>query len=141
MFYNNDFYDHPTMPMYPSMPGMPFFPMPTPAPISTSANAPVPPMPAPPVAPAPPQRPQQPPAFEIEPGAPVQKDILYTQGYMRTQIGRYVKIEFLIGTNMLIDREGTLKDVGISYVIIQEPETDDLLLCDIYSIKFVKFFY
>ena len=77
----------------------------------------------------------------MEPGAPVQQDIRYTQGYLRTQIGRYVKIEFLIGTNMMIDREGVLKDVGIDYVILQEPETDDLVLCDIYSIKFVRFYY
>jgi len=65
-------------------------------------------------------------------------DTEYTQGWLRTQIGKRVKIEFLIGTNMLVDREGTLLDVGISYVIINEVETDDLLLCDIYSIKFVR---
>lgn len=66
---------------------------------------------------------------------------LYTQGYLAQNIGRYVKVEFLIGTNMLVDREGVLKEVGISYIVLQEPETDDFLLCDIYSIKFVKFFY
>lgn len=65
----------------------------------------------------------------------------YTQGYLKTQIGRKVKVEFLIGTSMLIDREGTLVDVGTSYIIIRETETDDLLLCDMYSIKFVKFYY
>jgi len=42
---------------------------------------------------------------------------------------------------MLVDREGTLVAVGASYVILQEAETDDLLLCDIYSIKFVKIYY
>lgn len=68
-------------------------------------------------------------------------DTEYTQGYLRTQIGKKVKVEFLIGTNMLVDREGTLVDVGISYIIINEVETDDLLLCDIYSIKFVRFYF
>lgn len=68
-------------------------------------------------------------------------DTEYTQGYLKTQIGKKVKIEFLIGTNMLVDREGTLVDVGISFVIINEVETDDLLLCDIYSIKFVRFYF
>ena len=67
-------------------------------------------------------------------------DTEYTQGYLRTKIGSRIKIEFLIGTNMWIDREGTLTDVGISYIIIKEIETDDLLLCDIYSIKFVRFY-
>lgn len=65
----------------------------------------------------------------------------YTQGYLKTQIGRKIKVEFLIGTNMLVDREGTLEEVGTSYIIIRETETDDLLLCDMYSIKFVRFYY
>lgn len=75
-----------------------------------------------------------------EAGPSVQTDIGYTQGWLRTQIGQKVKIEFLIGTNMLVDREGTLLDVGISYVLIRETETDDVLMCDIYSIKFVRIY-
>ncbi|MDF2893027.1 MAG: hypothetical protein K0R80_3394 [Clostridia bacterium] len=74
-------------------------------------------------------------------GEPPIMDVEYTQGYLRTQIGKRIKVEFLIGTNMLVDREGTLVDVGISYIIINEVETDDLLLCDIYSIKFVRFYF
>lgn len=77
--------------------------------------------------------------YDMLPTTPV-LDIQYTQGYLKTQIGKKIKVEFLIGTNMLIDREGTLMDVGISYIIIREVETDDLLLCDIYSIKFVRFY-
>lgn len=65
----------------------------------------------------------------------------FTQGFLLTQIGRYVKVEFLLGTNMFVDREGTLIKVGTDYIIIQEPETDDYLLCDIYSIKFIRFYY
>ena len=71
---------------------------------------------------------------------PTVMDTKYTQGYLKSQIGSKIKVEFLIGTNMLVDREGTLVDVGISYIIIIETETDDLLLCDIYSIKFVRFY-
>ena len=71
----------------------------------------------------------------------VLNSINYIPGYLRTQIGRRVKVEFLLGTGMLVDREGTLRQVGTSYIIIQEAETDDLLLCDMYSIKFVKFYY
>lgn len=101
--------------------------------------------------PAPPSTtsiPQTEPSQEITPpvglagtqiGIPV-FDPEFTQGYLRQNIGKKIKVEFLIGTNMLIDREGTLTDVGISYIIIIETETDDLLLCDIYSIKFVRFY-
>jgi hypothetical protein len=67
--------------------------------------------------------------------------VAYTQGYLKRHIGERVKVEFLIGTNMLIDREGTLVDVGASYIVIRETETDDLLLADMYSIKFVRFYY
>ncbi len=65
----------------------------------------------------------------------------FTQGFLQTQIGRHVKVEFVIGTNMLVDREGDLVKVGTDYIIIQETETDDYLLCDIYSIKFIRFYY
>jgi len=80
------------------------------------------------------------PDFQFEPGPPVQQDISYTQGYLQTKIGRYVKIEFLIGTNLFIDREGILEQVGISYVVIREAGTGNELMCDIYSIKFVEIF-
>ncbi|MEW9094293.1 MAG: hypothetical protein AB2417_04340 [Clostridiaceae bacterium] len=97
----------------------------------------------PPVAtPTPPPRPGTTggPSLVMEPAPPVQQDTNYTQGWLTTQIGNYVKIEFLIGTNMLIDREGVLLEVGISYVVIRESGTNDILMCDIYSIKFVRVF-
>lgn len=69
------------------------------------------------------------------------KDINYTQGWLTTQIGKYMKIEFLIGTNMLIDREGVLTEVGISYVVLRESGTQNTVMCDIYAIKFVTVFF
>lgn len=71
----------------------------------------------------------------------VLSDVSFTQGFLQTQIGRQVKVEFLIGMNMFVDREGILIRVGTDYIIIQETETDDYLLCDIYSIKFIRFYY
>jgi hypothetical protein len=90
--------------------------------------------PTPPTPPTPPSNEE----FEVAPGSPVQNNLLYNQGWLTTQIGQYVKIEFLIGTTMLIDREGILKQVGISYVVIEESGTNDIVMCDIYSIKFVR---
>lgn len=66
---------------------------------------------------------------------------MYTPGFLRTQIGRTVRVEFLIGTSGLTDRFGTLIGVGTSYILIQEAQSDDILLCDIYSIKFVRFYH
>ncbi|MFL0248234.1 hypothetical protein [Candidatus Clostridium stratigraminis] len=77
--------------------------------------------------------------FEMAPGSPIQQDINYTQGYLRTQIGRRMLVSFLIGTSTYQDRTGVLEKVGISYIILKEPEGTELL-CDIYSIKFVRIF-
>ncbi|MGK0465196.1 hypothetical protein [Clostridium sp.] len=75
-----------------------------------------------------------------EPMPPIVNNPLYNQGWLTTQIGKYIKIEFLIGTNMLIDREGILQEVGISYIVIKETGSNDIIMCDIYSIKFVRIF-
>ncbi|MGI6227307.1 MAG: hypothetical protein ACOYJ1_13740 [Peptococcales bacterium] len=65
------------------------------------------------------------------------ENTLFTAGFLRTQIGRRVRVEFLLGTNLLTDRTGTLVAVGASYIILRPPESDDLIMCDIYSIRFV----
>lgn len=62
---------------------------------------------------------------------------LYTPGFLRTQIGKRMRVEFLIGTNNLTDRTGTLLAVGASYIVLRPIDSDDMMLCDIYSIKFV----
>lgn len=61
----------------------------------------------------------------------------FTPGFLRTQIGRRMRVEFLIGTNSITDRSGTLVAVGSSYIVLQPFESDDLMMCDLYSIKFV----
>lgn len=62
---------------------------------------------------------------------------LYTPGFLSTQIGKMVRVEFLMGSGTLIDRIGTLTGVGASYILLNPIGTADTLLCDIYSIKFV----
>ena len=48
-----------------------------------------------------------------------------------------MRVEFLIGTNNLTDRIGVLEDVGASYILLRSVESDNLIYCDIYSIKFI----
>lgn len=71
---------------------------------------------------------------------PTLQDIGYTQAFLRTQIGKRVRVSFLIGTQMLVDRTGILTEVGISYIILRIPESNTRVLCDLYSIKFVDFY-
>lgn len=86
------------------------------------------------------QTPPQTSDFVEAPGSPMNLGIEYTQGYLKTQIGKRVRITFLLGTNTLQDRTGILTTVGISYVILKEESTGELTLGDIYSIKFVNIF-
>jgi len=63
----------------------------------------------------------------------------YTAGLLTNFIGQNMRVEFLIGTSgALVDRIGTLVEVGASYIILQPIDSDDLLICDLYSIKFVN---
>lgn len=73
-----------------------------------------------------------------EPPAMNVNNLQYLNAALRTQIGRKVTIDFLIGTNTLVDKTGTLLAVGANYLIINEIETDDLLFCDFFTIKFVR---
>lgn len=83
----------------------------------------------------------QPPTAIPQPGPPVTTDTGYIQGYLKTVIGRPIKAQFILGTNMFVDREGILEDVGIDHIVIREARTDDLLIADLYSIKFVTVYY
>ena len=69
------------------------------------------------------------------------ESLQYMNGFLRTQIGRPVKVDFLIGTNTLVDRTGILLGVGVNYILINEIESDDVVACDFYNIKFIKFYY
>ncbi len=66
------------------------------------------------------------------------KNPQFSQGYLKEHIGQNVRVEFLIGSDgALIDRIGTLVEVGENYIVLQPTGTDDLLMCDLFSIKFV----
>ena len=62
---------------------------------------------------------------------------IYTPAFLRENIGKLMRVEFLIGTNNLVDRTGVLLDVGASYILLRALESDVITYCDIYSIKFI----
>jgi|GEM_PF-2991427 len=64
-----------------------------------------------------------------------------SQGYLQQHIGQNMRVQFLIGSNgPLVDRTGVLVEVGDSYIVLQPTNTDDLLMADLYSIKFVTIY-
>lgn len=69
------------------------------------------------------------------------QNTMYLAGFLRTQIGRRVRVEFLIGTNTITDRTGVLVGVGASYILLREEGEDNVIVCDLYSIKFVNIYF
>ena len=62
---------------------------------------------------------------------------IYTPAFLRENIGKLMRVEFLMGTNNLVDRTGILVDVGASYILLRALESDIITYADIYSIKFI----
>lgn len=61
----------------------------------------------------------------------------YIQGYLQQFIGHYVRIDFLVGTGTFIDRDGVLTRVGVDFVELREVQTGNVIVGDLYSIKFI----
>ncbi len=59
--------------------------------------------------------------------------------FLRTQIGKSVSVQFLVGTNTLVEKSGTLLGVGSNYIVLKENGSGDILVCDFDNIKFVRF--
>ena len=75
---------------------------------------------------------------QINPNSPeILTNNIYTPAFLREQIGKLMRVEFLIGTTNLTDRIGVLEDVGASYILLRSVESNNLIYCDIYSIKFI----
>lgn len=53
--------------------------------------------------------------------------------------GRYVVCEFLIGTNIILRREGYIISSGVNFVTLYRKEEDLYQVCDLYSLKFMYF--
>lgn len=73
---------------------------------------------------------------------PVTADsIEYLNGFLRTQLGKRVKLEFIVGTSNLESRDGLLLAVGANFILINIENSNDLMACDFYNLKFVTFYY
>ncbi|HHZ05978.1 MAG TPA: hypothetical protein GX401_04230 [Clostridiales bacterium] len=81
------------------------------------------------------------PATVSQPFPITTESIQYLNGFLRTQIGRKVEIQFLVGTNNIVTKTGFLLGMGANYILISEEGTNNLITCDFYNVKFVKLFY
>ena len=61
------------------------------------------------------------------------------EAFLRTQIGKNVRMQFLIGTNTLIEKAGVLIAVGDNFVVLKEAGSGEILVCDFDGAKFIRF--
>ena len=62
------------------------------------------------------------------------------QEIIALSVGRYVVVEFLIGTQNIVRREGVLTAVGTSWLVLYDESNGTSVVCDMYSVKFVIYF-
>ena len=54
----------------------------------------------------------------------------YLNGFLRTQIGNYCQVTVMVGTNNSIERAGILLAVGINYILLMDPDSNEILTVD-----------
>ena len=120
--------------------------------VNTSSGRPVAAVPGTPAGSLPSQQEvfQDSPLFEVPPNPllpPGYQNVLdygnlqYMNGFLRTQMGKYVRVQHLLGSNVIEDRYGYLVGVGVNYILLQEISTGNILVLDFYNIKYVYIYY
>jgi hypothetical protein len=61
----------------------------------------------------------------------------YIPGYLMRNIGKRVRAEFTVGENLYIDKTGILREVGVNYFVLEDNVTHAMIMCDLYSVRFV----
>ena len=59
------------------------------------------------------------------------------QQFLADNLGEYVVVEFLIGTNAITRKQGVLYAVGRSVLTLYEETSQTFVVCDMFSVKFV----
>ena len=61
------------------------------------------------------------------------------QQVLQDNIGKYVIVDFFMGTATLEQREGYLYDVAAQYIVLFDEINLHYVVCDVFTIKFVTF--
>jgi len=62
------------------------------------------------------------------------------QQVLQDNIGAFVSVDFLIGTQNFVTKQGVLFWVGSQFIVLYEQSNQQYVVCDIFAIKFVTFF-
>ncbi len=70
-------------------------------------------------------------------GPPPSTEKGYIPNYLASNIGKYVRAEFIIGTTQYVDKTGVIAEVGVNYFVLHDVNARADVMCDLYSVKFV----
>lgn len=68
------------------------------------------------------------------------QNIQYLNTFIRSQVGRRVHVEFLVGGS-IVEKDGYLMAVGANFILLNPIDSNDMIACDFYNIKFMRFYY
>ena len=68
-------------------------------------------------------------------------DIQSYINFLRTQIGRYMRVEQLMGSSQVESRYGFLVGIGTNYIILQEITTGNIMVVDLFTIRLTYIYY
>ncbi|HPZ59696.1 MAG TPA: hypothetical protein PK645_04040 [Bacillota bacterium] len=67
------------------------------------------------------------------------ESLQYLNGFLRTQIGKECLVAIDFGSGNTVSRFGYLVGVGLNYLLLQDPCSNEILACDFYSVRLVEF--
>lgn len=77
---------------------------------------------------------------EEYPGTNGNVDPSSIQEIISLSVGSYAVVEFLIGTQNIVRKEGVITAVGVSWLLLYDQANGTSTVCDMYSVKFVTYF-
>ena len=77
---------------------------------------------------------------ERNPGTNGNVDPSSIQEIISLSVGSYAVVEFLIGTQNIVRKEGVITAVGVSWLLLYDEDSGTSVVCDMYSVKFVTYF-
>jgi len=68
---------------------------------------------------------------------PGENDLQYLNGFLRSQLGQRVTVEFASPAGQVLQKTGRLLQVGYNYIALSEEQGDGYTLFDFFGIRFI----
>lgn len=63
------------------------------------------------------------------------------ENFLKTQIGTLATVEMLVGINQSVNKIGIITLVGDDYLLLKEAQTENILVCPLKNIEFIRLNY